>query len=168
MSRKRVVELSDDERRQCLELVSSGTAPARSIMHGQVLLKADAGPAGPAWTDRAIGEAFGVSTVTVSAIRKTMTQEGLPAALAHYRGTPGKPQRKLDGHQEAYLIALACGEPPEGHARWSLRLLSHRMVELGYVDSVSYNTVGRVLKKTICNPGAPCASASRPNRTPPS
>ena len=166
MSRKHVVELSDEQRRQCLELVSSATAPARSIMHAQVLLKAEAGPAGPGWTDRAISQAFGVSTVTISKVRKTMAQEGLTPALAHYRGTPGKPQRKLDGHQEAHLIALACGEPPEGHARWSLRLLSDRMVELGYVDSVSYNTVGRVLKKTNSSPGAACASASRPERTP--
>ena len=168
MSKKRVVQLTDEQRRECRELVRRGTAPARSITHAQVLLKADAGPAGPAWTDRAIAEAFGITTVTVSEIRKTLVSEGLPAALSHYRGTPGKPEPKLDGRQEAYLIALACGAPPEGRARWSLRLLSDRMVELGYVDSVSYNTVGRVLKKTNCSLGARCASASRPTATRPS
>ena len=166
MSKKHVVQLTEDDRQQCRELIRCGKAAARSIMHAQVLLKADAGPEGPGWTDVAIGEAFGVTTVTVANIRKAMVIEGLQAALSHYRGTPGRRERKLDGHQEAYLIALACSEPPEGHARWSLRLLSHRMVELGYVDSVSYNTVGRTLKKTTCSPGGRCASASRPERTP--
>ena len=164
MSRKHVVRLSEDDRQQCLELIRCGKAPARSIMHAQVLLKADASPEGPGWTDAAIGEAFSVSTVTVAKVRRALALEGLQAALSHYRGTPGKPERKLDGHQEAYLIALACSEPPDGHARWSLRLLANRMVELGYVDSVSYNTVGRTLKKTTCSPGGPCASASPPNK----
>jgi len=166
MSRKHVVELTKQERRQCLELVRSGQAAARRITHAQVLLKADASPGGPGWTDQAIAEAFGITTVTVATIRKTMVTTGLEAALSHYRGRPGNPEPQLDGRQQAYLIALACSAPPEGRARWSLRLLSHRMVELGYVDSVSHSTVGRVLKKTNCSPGAPGASAFRPERTP--
>jgi hypothetical protein len=164
MPKKHVVQLTADARQQCLELIRCGRAPARSIMHAQVLLKADAGPDGPGWTDVAISEAFAVTTVTVAQIRKVWVLEGLASALSHYRGTPGRPQHKLDGDQEAHLIALACSEPPEGRARWSLRLLSQRMVELGYVDSVSYSTVGRTLKKTTCSPGGPCASASRPTR----
>ena len=168
MSKKHVVELTDNQRRECLELVRRGTAPARSITHAQVLLKADRSPGSPDWTDEAIATAFGITTATVAHVRKTMVSEGLPAALSHYRGTPGKPEHKLDGHQEAYLMALACSAPPEGRARWSLRLLAGHMVELGYVDTVSHNTVGRVLKKTNCSPGAPCASVSRPEKTPPS
>jgi transposase len=164
MSRKRVVELTDDDRARCLEVVRSGSAHARSIMHAQVLLKTDAGSEGPGWTDSAIAEAFGISTVTVSQIRKAMVTEGLAAAVSHYRGPNREYRRKLDGHQEANLIALACSAPPEGHTRWSLRLLSHRMVDLGYVDSISHETVGQVLKKTNCSPGAPCAGASRPAR----
>jgi hypothetical protein len=165
MTRKHTVELTDDQRRRCAELVGSGTARARSIMHAQVLLKADASAGGPGWTDSAISQAFGVSTVAVSRIRKTMVNEGLESALTHYHTPQREYRHKLDGHSEAQLIALACSAPPEGHARWSLRLLSHRMVELGYVDSLCHETVGQVLKKTRCNPGAPCASASRPTRT---
>ena len=93
---------------------------------------------------------------------------GLPAALNHYRIVHREYQPKLDGHGEAHLIALACSAPPEGHTRWSLRLLSARMVELDYVDYVSHVTVGQVLKKTNCSLGAPGASASRPVKTPPS
>jgi len=166
MPRKRVVRLTADERAKCLELVRSGRAHARSIIHAQVLLKTDAGSEGPAWTDSAISEAFEISTVTVSQIRKTMVTEGLAAALSHYRGPNREYRCKLDGHQEAHLIALACSAPPEGRTRWTLRLLSRRMVELGYVDSLSHETVGQVLKKTNCNLGAPCAGASRPARTP--
>ena len=166
MIKKYVVSLAYADREQCRELIRCGTAPARSIMHAQVLLKADAGPDGPAWTDAAIAEAFGVSKVTVEKIRKTMVTVGLQAALQHYRIVQRRYQPKLDGHGEAHLIALACSAPPEGHLRWSLRLLSARMVELGYVDQISHVTVGQVLKKTNCSLGAPGASVSRPTRTP--
>ncbi len=166
MLRKRIVHLTEDERARCLKLVQAGSAHARSIMHAQVLLKTDISSEGPGWTDSAISEAFGISTVTVSEIRKTMVTEGLAAALSHYRGPNREYRCKLDGHQEAHLIALACSAPPEGHTRWTLRLLSHRMVELAYVDSISHETVGQVLKKTNCSPGALCAGASRPARAP--
>ena len=166
MPKKYVVQLTDEQRRQCLEMVRAGSAHARSITHAQVLLKADASSEGPGWTDSAISEAFGITTVTVSHIRKIMVTESLAAALCHYRGPNRQYRRKLDGHQEAHLIALACSAPPEGHTRWSLRLLSRRIVELGYVDSISHETVGQVLKKTNCSLGAPCAGASRPARVP--
>ena len=162
MSAKRVVELTREQRERCLELVRSGTAHARSILHAQVLLKTDGGPEGPGWTDQAIGEAFGVSTVTVSHTRKVMRDEGLEAALSHYRGPCREYPRKLDGRQEAQLIALACSPAPAGHARWSLRLLAGRMVQLGYVDSLSHETVHQTLKKTNSNRGATCNGASRP------
>jgi hypothetical protein len=165
MRKEYVVRLSDDEREQCRELIRCGTAPARSIMHAQVLLKADASPQGPGWTDAAIAEAFGVCTLTVGRLRKTMVTAGLAVALQHYRIVKRQYPHKLDGRGEAHLIALACSAPPEGHTRWSLRLLSAQMVELGYVDYVSHVTVGQVLKKTNCSLGAGGASASRPEKT---
>jgi hypothetical protein len=106
--------------------------------------------------------------LTVGQLRKTVVTAGLQSALQHYRIVQRQYPPKLDGHGEAHLIALACSVPPEGRTRWSLRLLSARMVELGYVDYVSHVTVGQVLKKTNCSLGAPGASASRPNKTPPS
>ena len=157
MLKRYVVELTDEQRRRCQELVSAGRSPARSIRHAQVLLKADAGPAGPGWTDSAIGEALGVTTATVARIRKVMATEGLEAALSHYRGPQREYHCKLDGHQEAHLLALAQSAPPEGHRRWSLRLLADRMVELEYVDALSYQTVRSVLKRGRCSPGAACA-----------
>jgi len=107
MSAQQVVRLSDDERRQCHALIYAGTAPARSITHTQVLLKTDASAEGPAWTDEAITEAFQVSTVTVAPIRKTMCHEGLAAAWRHYRTGQRQYRRRLDGHAEAHLVALA-------------------------------------------------------------
>lgn len=161
-----VVRLTEEQRTQCRELVTAGTARARSIMHAQVLLHADTGPHGPRWKDREISKALGVTTVTVGHVRKAMATEGLEAALTHYRAPRREYPCKLDGHQEAHLLALAQSPPPEGHLRWSLRLLAHRMVELDYVDVVSYNTVGRLLKKKNCSPGAACAGASRRARMP--
>lgn len=166
MTKKYVVQLTDEQRRQCLEMVRAGSAHARSITHAQVLLKADASSEGPGWTDSAISEAFGITTVTVAHIRKVLVTEDLATALSHYRGPNREYRRKLDGHQEAHLIALVCSAPPEGHIRWSLRLLSRRIVELGYVDSISHETVGKVLKKMNCSPGAPSAGASRAGRVP--
>jgi hypothetical protein len=164
--KKYVVQLTDEERQQCRAVVRRGEAPARSIAHAQVLLKADASPEGPAWSDAAIAQACGVSDVTVGTIRKTMVTAGLAAALDHYRIVHRQYQHKLDGHGEAHLIALACSAPPEGHVRWTLRLLANQMVELGYVDHLYRTTVGQVLKKTNCSLGAPGATASRPTRTP--
>ena len=164
--KKYVVQLTDDERRQCRELVRRGEAPARSIMHAQVLLKADASAEGPAWPDAAIAQACGVSDVTVGTLRQTLVTAGLAAALNHYRIVHRQYHPKLDGHGEAHLIALACSVPPAGHMRWTLRLLADRMVELGYVDHLCHATVGQVLKKTTCSLGAPGATASHPTRTP--
>ena len=161
-----VVRLTPAQRAQCQELIRAGTARARSLMHAQVLLKADTGPGGPGWKDRAISEAFAITTVTVGNIRKRLVTEGLERTLAHYRPPRREYHCKLDGHQEAYLLALAKTEPPEGRLRWSLRLLADRMVELGYVESLSYNTVGRLLKKKNCSPGAACAGASRRPKMP--
>jgi transposase len=109
--------------------------------------KADQSPEGPAWVDEEVAQAVEVSQPTVSRVRKHYFEEGLEAAL-NRRAPNREYHRKLDGKQEARLIALACSEPPEGQARWSLRLLAERMVELEVVDDLSYQTVRRTLKKT--------------------
>ena len=166
MPKKHIVQLTSEERRRCLDTVRAGRAPARSIMHAQVLLHADCGPEGPRWTDELIAQACHVTTVTVATIRKTMLTEGLEPALAHYRRSERGHEHKLDGHQEAHLIALSRGAPPEGRTGWTLRLLSERMVELGHVSTLSYGTVRRVLKKTDCSPGAASSGASRRGKTP--
>jgi transposase len=143
MNKKYIVELTDEERKELERLIRSGKHPARRIRYGQALLKANAG-----WTDEKISEAFGVSVRTIQRIRQRFVEEGMQVALGARSRKPRPYARKLDGQKEARLIALACSEPPEGHTRWTLRMLADRMVELCYVDSVSHETVRRVLKKT--------------------
>jgi len=147
MRKKYVVQLSAEQRQRCVDLTRAGTAHARTVMHARVLLKADSGPDGPGWTDAAIAEAVEVSPTTVAKIRQRFVSEGLDATLEHYQGPNREYPRKLDGRQEAYLLALAHSAPPEGHKQWSLRLLADKMVELGYVESLSHMTVSRTLKK---------------------
>ena len=147
MKKKYPVILSDTERDHLKRLIASGTAPARKLTHARILLKADESPEGLAWVDDEVAEAVETSQPTVSRVRKQYFEEGLEAALN--RRSPNREyHRKLDGHQEARLIALACSEPPKGQARWSLRLLAERMVELEVVEDLSYQTVRRTLKKT--------------------
>jgi hypothetical protein len=148
MKKKYPVILSETERDDLKSLIASGTAPARKLTHARILLKADEGPKGDGWVDERIAEAVESSQPTVCRVRKKYFEEGLQAALD--RRPPNREyHRKLDGEQEARLIALACSEPPEGRARWSLRLLADRMVELEVVDEdISYQTVRRTLKKT--------------------
>ena len=147
MKKKYPVNLTRTEREHLRSLIAAGTAPARELTHARILLKADQSPEGPAWVDEEVAEAVEVSQPTVSRVRKQFFEEGLEAAL-NRRPPNLEYHRKLDGKQEAHLIALACSEPPEGQARWSLRLLAERMVELEVVDDLSYQTVRRTLKKT--------------------
>jgi transposase len=141
------VTLTPEERTELTALVQKGKAAARTLTHARILLKADQSEGGPAWTDETIVAALEVSLSTVSRVRQAFVEAGLEAALQ--RRSPKKPRaRKLDGVAEAHLIALACSEAPEGHARWTLRLLADRMVQLAYVDAVSHETVRQVLKKT--------------------
>lgn len=142
------VTLTDAERAELNALLARGKADVRKLKHAQVLLKADAAPGGPAWTDLRIAEALGVGVATVERLRQRFVEEGLAAALSPYRGGQRIYQRKLVGAQEAHLIALACSAPPAGRGRWSVRLLASRMVELGYSDTLSAETVRRTLKKT--------------------
>jgi transposase len=148
MKKKYSVTLTRTEREHLKSLIAADTAPARKLTHARILLKADQGPEGPAWVDDAVAEAVEVSQPTVSRVRKQYVEEGLEAALN--RRPPNREyHRKLDGEQEARLVALACCEPPEGQARWSLRLLADKLVELEIVEEeVSYQTVRRTLKKT--------------------
>jgi transposase len=147
MKKKYPVILDESEREELKRLIAAGTAPARKLTHARILLKADQGPEGPGWVDEEVADAVEVSQPTVSRVRKQYFEEGLDATLN--RRPPNREyHRKLDGEQEARLIALACSEPPEGQARWSLRLLADRMVELEVVEDLSYQTVRRTLKKT--------------------
>lgn len=143
---KYVVRLTEEERDQVGQMVRRGVAPARQVTRARVLLKADEG-----WDDSAIGEALDIGVSTVWRIRKRYVEEGLAQALRE-RPRPG-PRPKLDGKQEAHLIAVACSTPPEGHARWTLRLLAGKVVELGFAEEYSHEAVRRVLKKTTSSPG---------------
>jgi transposase len=152
MRKKYVVTLTEEERQTLREMLSRGKAAARKLTHARILLKADASEGGSDWSDDAIAEGLDVGTATVERVRRQFVEEGLDAALERRR--PRREyQRKLDGDAEAHLIALACGDPPEGRSRWSLRLLADRMVVLEHVDAVSYQTVRRVLKKTSLSLG---------------
>lgn len=152
MKKRFAVTLTDTERDYLLEMLAAGTASARLLAHARILLKADEGPGGPAWVDERIAEAVETSQPTVSRVRKQYVQEGLEAAL-HRRAPTREYRRKLDGEQEARLVALACGAPPAGQARWTLQLLADKLVELEIVEGISYQTVRRALKKTRSSPG---------------
>jgi transposase len=147
MKKKYIVTLTEAERQMLQTLLSRGRAAARKLMHARILLKADTSAGGPGWNDDQIAEGLEVGRATVERVRKEFVEDGLEAALE-----PRKPRRqylrKLDGDGEAHLIALACGEAPEGRSRWTLRLLADRMVALEQVDHLSYETVREVLKKT--------------------
>jgi transposase len=147
MKKKYIVTLTEPEREMLQAMLSKGKAAARKLMHARVLLKADASPGGPAWNDDQIAEGLEVGRATVERVRREFVEGGLDAALER-RKPRRQYQRRLDGDGEAHLIALACQKPPEGHARWTLRLLADRMVLLEYVDRLSYQTVRRTLKKT--------------------
>jgi len=147
-----VVRLSEAERAALQTLVGRGTAPARRLTHARILLKADQGEVGPGWTDAAIAKALDVGLSTVARVRHQYATAGLEAALAR-KGPHRQYRRKLDGEQEAHLIALTCNAAPAGHARWTLRLLAEALVEQEVVECVSYETVRRVLKQTNSSRG---------------
>lgn len=146
--KKYIVRLSGEERKSLKGLVSSGKGPARMFTRARILLKADVGEGGPGWPDEKIAEALDVTVQTIERVRKQLVEEGLEAVLSRRKYIQKVSRKKLDGDAEAHLIALACSETPEGYTRWSLRLLADRMVELGFVESISHEAVRRVLKKT--------------------
>ena len=147
MAKKHVVALTGDERARLRRQIAVGALQPNAQAHARILLKADSGPEGPAWLDRAIATALDLSVPTVERVRKRFAEHGLDAALVRRR--PRREyKRKLDGEAEAHLVALSCSPPPIGHRHWTFKLLADRMVELRFVDGVSYETVRRVMKKT--------------------
>ena len=150
MNKKYVVSLTEEERQGLETLVSQGKAAARKISRAWILLKADA--AGPAWSDEQIRTTFAVGLVTIYRVLQSFVEEGLEAVLTR-RPKSRHRRRKLDGEQEAHLIALACGKPPPGRRRWTIRLLAQKMVEMEYTGPVCPETVRRTLKKTNSNRG---------------
>jgi len=149
---KYVVRLSSEERLSLETLVKTGKRAADTRLRAQILLKADVGEGGPGWSDARIAAAFDIGLSTVHRQRQRLVEEGLEAALARKPSRQARP-RKLDGEKEARLIAVACAKAPEGYARWTMRLLADRLVELKVVDAISDETVRRTLKKTNSSPG---------------
>jgi len=148
--RKNPVILSEDDRGTLESMIARGHAPARVLTHARILLKANEGEDAPgeAWSDVKIAHALEISRSTVSRVRERFAAEGLEAALVHRKPKNTKP-KKLDGSQEAHLIALACSEPPSGRKRWSVRLLADRFVSLECAaeEPISRELVRRTLKK---------------------
>ena len=152
MNKKYVVMLSEGERARLRTLVGAGAAPARTLTHARILLKANRGEGGPGWGDAAIAGALEVHPTTVARVRQAYATDGLDAALR--RKAPDRVyERKLDGEKEAHLIAVAWSAPPTGRQRWTLRLLAEQLVRLEVVDAVSTETVRRVLKPTRSSRG---------------
>ena len=147
MAKRYRVTLTRPERQGLQQLISRGKADARKLAHARILLQADEAEGGPRRTDEQIASALDTATRTVERIRERFVEQGLDAALLP-RPSKRVYARKLDGRQEAKLIALACSKPPAGKARWTLRLLADEMVELDVVDSLSHETVRQTLKRT--------------------
>ena len=145
---KYVVRLDKEEREQLRALVSTGRAAAVKLLHARILLKADVGEGSRRWTDAEIAEALDTSASTVHRVRQAWVECGMETALSRKRPT-GRQYRKLDGAQEAQLIAVTCSAPPEGRTRWTLKLLADRLVELNIIDTISPECVRTTLKKTI-------------------
>jgi transposase len=147
MKKKYIVTLTEVERKMLQAMLSRGKAASRKLVHARILLKADVSVGGPGWNDDQIAEGLEVGRATVERLRKEFVEEGFEAALER-RKTRRQYVCSLDGDGEAHLIALACQKAPEGRSRWTLRLLADRMVQLEYVEQLSYQTVRRTLKKT--------------------
>lgn len=145
MQKKYIVRLTDEERETLNRVIKKLKGSSQKVRRAHILLKADA--EGPNWTDKQIAEAFSCRTKTVENIRQSLVTQGFEVALhGKKRPTPPNP-KKLDGVQEAQVIALRLGQPPQGFANWSLRLLANQVVELGIVESISHETLRTTLKK---------------------
>jgi len=146
MVKKYIVKLSEAEQDLLKNMTTSGTQRVRKVMHANILLHADA-----EWLDQEISKAVRVSVPTIERVRQRFVEKGLEGALTAHR-TTRKYQHLLDGVQEAHLIALACGQPPSGHRRWSLRLLASEMVKLDYIEEISYGTIRNVMESNELKP----------------
>jgi hypothetical protein len=149
--KKYVVKLSADEREHLEGLIRSGKHRAQKLTKARILLKADVSPSGEGWSDSRIASALNTGLATIARTRRQLVEEGFEAVLERKHSPASARQRTFDGAGEAKLIALACSAPPKGRARWTLRLLEDKVVELNIVDHVSDNTIGRTLKKTFSN-----------------
>jgi len=139
--------LSEEQRHVLQQVIAAGQAPARKLMHARVLLKADEGEHGPAWTDEQIHEALEVGLATIQRVRQRFLEQGLEDAL-NRRPQPERPEkRKIAGVQEAHLIALSCEPAPPGYQRWSVRLLADRFVVVETGEKLGRETIRRALKK---------------------
>jgi len=147
MEKKYIVRLTDEERGVLEGVVKKLKGTSQKVRRAQILLKADAD--GPAWTDKQIAEAFSCRTKTVENIRQSLVERGFTETLEGKKRTAPSTEKLLDGKQEARVIAARLGPPPKGYANWTLRLLARKVVELEIVDSISYETVRRTLKKTV-------------------
>jgi len=147
--KKYVVRLSAEERAQLDAMIRRGKHPARRLLKARILLKADVSEAGEGWSDSRIIEALETTASMVYRVRKQLVEEGFEAVLSRKKRLLPPVLPIFDGEKEARLIALSCSEPPAGHARWSLRLLERKVVELNIVEAASDSTIGRVLKKTF-------------------
>jgi transposase len=152
MSPRYRVTLTDQERNELDALTKRGKISARKFVHARALLLCDAGASGPAWKVADAADALGITSRTIEHVKKRFVEEGLEAALE--RKPLEKPPREIefDGAFEARLIALACSDAPAGRARWTVRLLADKVVELKIAESVSHMTVQRILKKTNLSP----------------
>jgi transposase len=162
MRKKYIVDLTAEERQYLEAFTTTGRHAAYQITRARILLKANVHQPDGGWGDAQISAALDVGTATVERVRRCFVELGLEASLKRQPGGGRKP--KLNGEQEAHLIALRCSEPPKGQARWTLKLLADQMVTLGQVEAISDETVRQVLKKTNCNPGSKIAGSFHPNK----
>jgi len=146
MNKKYIVRLTDAERERLSGVVKKLSGGSQKVKRAQLLLQADAD--GPNWTDARIAEAFGCRTRTIEKLRERLVTQGFEAALERKQRAEPPVPKKLNGEQEAQLIAMRLGKPPEGYSNWSLRLLADEVVALEIVDSISHTTVRQTLKKT--------------------
>lgn len=153
MTKKYIVSLTLSERQMLEQLTNKGKTSAYRINHARILLKADTNQENGGWIDEAISKALDISVATIERVRRLFVEQGIEAALSRQSSSNSK-SGKVDGEIEAHLIAIVCSQPPEGQARWTLRLLAEQMVQLNYVDSISHETVRQVLKKTNSNLGS--------------
>jgi hypothetical protein len=166
--KKYVVRLSAGEREHLQALIRKGKSPAKRLLKARILLKADVSEAGEGWSDSWIIQALDTSASMIYRVRKQLVEEGFEAVLSRKRRMTPPVAAIFDGEKEAKLIALACSEPPKGRARWTLRLLESKVVELGIVERASDSTIGRTLKKTVSSRIAGNAGSSRRRPTAPS
>ncbi|HEX7892742.1 MAG TPA: helix-turn-helix domain-containing protein [Terriglobales bacterium] len=163
-SKKYLLKLSVEERQILEKVITEPRVPGWKILRARALLKCDQGSHGPAWSDARIAEAL---ECTVNSLENWRKQAVLQGPLSLLERKPYQPWKepKLDGEKEARLTALACSPAPDGHARWTLRLLAEHLVKLDVVDSISHETVRQVLKKTNCSRGGKRCGVSRPSKT---